>query len=361
MIAAGYLIRGILRSFAIVALALGALFALFAVIEEAEEVGTARYGFADAFLVVALSTPATLVELSPFIALLGAAYGYGQFVRTQELVALGAAGMAPVQLGAIACAAIMLLFVVVGGLEALARPMLEQATLLRLSEQSHDGSLLEERGSWLTRGDTFVFVESLQGERPGNVNVFTFGEGRRLTEYLHAETATVTEDNGWRLEDGYRRAFPPDGADGADEAPVERFPERRWQPVWRSEARIRDFTLATLALDELWGELRELLRDGTDASALQLEFWRRCFLPLSGLAFGLLTVGFLLGLRPRSSIGFALLSGTGLALGLYLFQQLLTGNLLLAGAAPVTAVAAPVALVAAFAVFRLVRLQVTRG
>ena len=93
MIIARYFIAAVLRGYVIVTLALLALFGLFAAMEEAGDVGEAGYDAADAMLFVAMSLPATLLDLVPFVILLGTIFGLSGFLRTLELLSLRAVGM----------------------------------------------------------------------------------------------------------------------------------------------------------------------------------------------------------------------------------------------------------------------------
>src|SRR5262249_50362942 len=66
-----YIARELAKSYALIGLALLVLFDLLAFITESKDIGDFHYGVLDALLVVAYRTPALLVDLSPFIALLG--------------------------------------------------------------------------------------------------------------------------------------------------------------------------------------------------------------------------------------------------------------------------------------------------
>ena len=84
MILARYFVIAILRGYVIVAMALLALFALFAFMEEAGDIGEGAYSARDALLFVAMGLPVTLLDLAPFIVVLGTIFGLAGAVWTND-------------------------------------------------------------------------------------------------------------------------------------------------------------------------------------------------------------------------------------------------------------------------------------
>ncbi|HHZ6471475.1 TPA: LptF/LptG family permease, partial [Escherichia coli] len=72
-----YLIRHLFLGFAAAAGLLLPLFTTFNLINELDDVNPGGYRWTQAVLVVLMTLPRTLVELSPFIALLGGIVGLG--------------------------------------------------------------------------------------------------------------------------------------------------------------------------------------------------------------------------------------------------------------------------------------------
>ncbi len=64
------------------------LFTTFNLINELDDVNPGGYRWTQAVLVVLMTLPRTLVELSPFIALLGGIVGLGQLSKNSELTAI---------------------------------------------------------------------------------------------------------------------------------------------------------------------------------------------------------------------------------------------------------------------------------
>ncbi len=344
MIIPRYFILAMLRGYVIVAVALIALFGLFAAMEEASDVGEAGYDAGDALLYVAMGLPATLLDLAPFVILLGTIFGLSGFLRTQELLALRATGMSVYGIAGLALAASLIAICVVVPIEITARPLLQQAILFRTSEQSPDGNLLDRDGSWIARGETFVFVGSLiGGERPSRVSLFEFDDDLALRRFTHAEEAQIANPDLWRLEDvaivevtedGHRRKH----ADELD-----------WKPVWSPVTLLQEFPMASLSLGELRQQIEFAQRNAGVSAPHALEFWRRVLSPLSVLAFGLLGAALVLAVRPRSGGGLVILLGIAAAIGLYLFQQIGMNTASKVGLSPFVSAALPTAILIALA------------
>lgn len=362
MIIARLVILAILRGYLIVALALLALFGLFAFMEEAGDIGDGAYSAADAVAFVTMSLPATLLDLAPFIILLGTIFGLAGFLRSQELLALRAAGWSPLQITGLAVAAGLLAGVLVLPLELSARPLLQQALLFRISEQSPDGNLLDRNGSWIARGDTFVYVGSLRGgERPSNVSQFVFDDDLQLTRFTHARTAEIIAPDRWRLRQVEIRRIGPDGHDRNFKDTL------NWRPIWYPTALLTAFPLGSLTLGELRQQIAFLATSTISGApsrtagnrapeaAHALELWRRALMPAVLIAFAMIGAGLILRVRPRSSGGFVVLLGIALAIGLYLFLQIGVNAGARIGLPPFLSVALPIVLLCAAATALLLR------
>lgn len=87
-----YLIRHLFLGFAAAAGLLLPLFTTFNLINELDDVSPGGYRWTQAVLVVLMTLPRTLVELSPFIALLGGIVGLGNYRKTVSLPPFAARG-----------------------------------------------------------------------------------------------------------------------------------------------------------------------------------------------------------------------------------------------------------------------------
>jgi lipopolysaccharide export system permease protein len=317
MIIARYFIGAMLRGYVIVAMALIALFGLFAAMDEASDIGEAGYTAADALLFVTMTLPATLLDLAPFVILLGTIFGLAGFLRTQELLALRAAGLSAAGICGLALGAALIATCVIVPIELAARPLLQQAILFRTSEQSPDGNLLDREGSWIARDNTFVYVGSLiGGQRPSKISQFEFGDDLQLERFTHAREAEIAAPERWRFRDVEIRTVREDGHDR------EFLDTLDWQPIWYPAALLQEFPMASLTLTELRQHAEFLDQTAGSSAAHALEFWRRALAPISIFAFAFLGAALVTSVRPRSGGGLVIVIGIAVAIGLYLFQQI---------------------------------------
>ena len=93
-----YLMKQVARGVLIATLVLLPLFSFLDLVDQLDNVGTGSYQTSDAFLYVILTMPRRLIQLFPFIALLGNVTALGRLAINQELISLRSAGYSPVQI-----------------------------------------------------------------------------------------------------------------------------------------------------------------------------------------------------------------------------------------------------------------------
>lgn len=112
-----YLIRHLFLGFAAAAGLLLPLFTTFNLINELDDVSPGGYRWTQAALVVLMTLPRTLVELSPFIALLGGIVGLGQLSKNSELTAIRSTGFSIFRIALVALVAGILWTVSLGAID----------------------------------------------------------------------------------------------------------------------------------------------------------------------------------------------------------------------------------------------------
>lgn len=349
-----YLARELAKSYLIIALAMLVMFDLLAFLAESQDIGDAQYSALDAILVVLYGTPALLVDLSPFIALLATLNAYDRLNATSELIALRGAGVSGMRLGRLAGYVAALYMVVIAGVELTARPLRLEASLLRMHETARVGNLLRGSGFWIRTGSTFVNVAGLQdASGPSGIRVFTFDEHARLQSYLRATSAEVVSPTDWQLQNVWHKQFSADGA------PVlaETLPTMHWQPTWDRSIKLYDLPIASFTLAELRTRVAHHTNESVGAQAEQIELWRRLTLPLSSIAFALLAAPFALIRNIRGGRSGRLAMGAALAFLVYIGQQVATNAGILANLSiPVTSALPPI-IVLVFAVLLMRRMN----
>ena len=322
-IAFRHIARELISAYLIVAAALLALFDLITFLTEAEDIGEARYNVVDAFTVVIYSTPALLVDLSPFIALLATLNAFANLDSRSEITALRAAGVSRrwfVGSGAALALGFMLL---VAGVETVARPLHLEARLLRMYETAKTGNPLKGSGFWMRAGDTIVNIAALESpSHPGAVRIYDFDANGLLTSYESAASADVRGNHRWQLNEVVKKTYA-----GAQPKAIERVAHEDWSPVWALPTDIYQLPLASLSVPDL---LRRV-EAGEGHEPENRELWRRLLLPLSALSYAALAVAFALGAPLRGGKAVRMVAGIAVALLIYISEQLVINAGILAG------------------------------
>ena len=349
-----YLARELSKSYVLLSIALIVLFDLLAFLSEAQDIGEAHYTVLDALLVITYSTPALLVDLSPFVALLATLTAFDRLNASSELIALRAAGVSGARLGAVAGYVAVGFMLVIAGVELAARPLHLQASLLRMHATAATGNPLRGGGFWIRTGRTFVNVAALEdARRPSGIRVFTFGSDARLTSYLHAASADIVSAVDWQLENVWRKSYAADGS--PDVAQAE--PTAHWQPTWDRSVALYDLPVASFSLLELVRRVARSANESIGAQAQATELWRRARLPLAAIAYALLAAPFAMLTNVRGGRSGRLALGAGLAFLMYIAEQVVTNAGILAGLPIAMTAAVPPFLVLIFAALLMRRLN----
>lgn len=349
-----YLARELAKSYALIGLAMLVMFDLLAFLAESQDIGDAHYTVFDAMLVVLYSTPALLVDLSPFIALLATLNAYDRLNATSELVALRGAGVSGMRLARVAGYVVVAFMLVIAGVELAARPMRLEASLVRMHETAPAGNLLRGSGFWIRTGETFVNVEGLEDARgPSGIRVFGFSGDARLESYLRAASAEVISTMDWELENVWHKEYAADGAPTLSET----LPTMHWQPTWDRSIRLYDLPVGSFTIAELRRRVAHRSNDSVGAQAEQIELWRRFTMPLSALAFALLAAPFALLWNIRGGRSGRLAIGAALAFVVYIAQQVATNAGIIAGLSISVTSAVPPLIVLVFALLLMRRMN----
>ncbi|MDU1268744.1 MAG: LptF/LptG family permease [Escherichia coli] len=295
-----YLIRHLFLGFAAAAGLLLPLFTTFNLINELDDVNPGGYRWTQAVLVVLMTLPRTLVELSPFIALLGGIVGLGQLSKNSELTAIRSTGFSIFRIALVALVAGILWTVSLGAIdEWVASPLQQQAlqiksTATALGEDDDiTGNML-----WARRGNEFVTVKSLNEQgQPVGVEIFHYRDDLSLESYIYARSATIKDDK-------------------------------------------------TCSVRQLNHYIHYLQETGQPSSEYRLALWEKLGQPILTLAMILLAVPFTFSAPRSPGMGSRLAVGVIVGLLTWISYQIMVNlGLLFALSAPVTALGLPVAFV----------------
>lgn len=348
-----YLLRHVFTGFAAAAGLLIPLFTTFNLISELDDATPGGYHWTQAILVVLMTLPRSLIDMGPFIALLGGIVGLGLLSKNLELTAIRTAGFSIVNIAiAILCAGLIFILALSALDEWGASPLQQRAIQLKntaiyldaLSDSAHNRL-------WARRNDEFATVKSLdKHHQPVGVEIFSYQKDLSLQSYIYAENATILDNGRWILHDVFQKKWRY----GKEQ--VSRQDTLTWSSFFS------DISLTELAMPVNSFSIRQLclyIRYLQDTHQPSQEFaialWQKLGRPILTLAMLLLAIPFTFS-HPRSpGLGSRLATGVIVGLLTWITDQIIINlGILLSLNAPLTTVAPPVLLliIALFLVYR---------
>lgn len=373
-----YIGSNVLLATAVVLLALGGLDFLFTVFEELGDTeGT--YDAAAALRYVLLTSPRHIYELLPMTALIGALIGLGMLAASNELVALQAAGVARVR---IVVAVLKPALLVIGfGLllgEVIAPP-LEVRGEVGKALASGEQVALSRYGHWERDGSAFMHFNAIEPEGVlYGVSIFVFDAQQRMVRTVNAERAVylnegtsaqegvvqrarVEADTGdeqgealWVLENGTELVFThgPDAVSGVRND----FSSQGWDlDLTPDLLQVLIVDPDRMAISDLYRYAQRFERQGQDADAYYLAFWKKVLQPVTTLVLVLLAISFIFGPLRQATMGYRVFIAICFGLGFTILQNLVHTMSLVYQFTPLVAVLAPLLLCAALGAYLLRR------
>lgn len=332
-----YLLRQIAGGLAIATLVLLPLFSFLDLLEQLDDVGEGFYQARDAFLCTAWLVPRRLIQLTPFIALLGNVIGLGRLAVNRELTAMRAAGLSPTRISAASLRAGLLLLLLVFVMDMTVAPDLQQKALAhRSAALARSTELGEALGIWTRDATQILRLGATPHAREAEqVEILRLGPDGMLSEYIHASSADIQAEDRWDLRDVTRKTLR------GDRVETQHADAILWRPFVRPD-QISALNLPAESLSplELYRHVDYLRATGQSADAYALAFWRRPGLALITIAMLLLSVPFALG-SVRGGIGGRLILAAVTGIGVYLFDQITSNTGLLLQINPVLVALVP--------------------
>jgi lipopolysaccharide export system permease protein len=349
-----YIVRTVLAYTALVMLVLLALGALFIFIGQQDDIGTGGYTASQALLFVALNLPSYLFQLLPVGALIGALLGLGNLARGSELVVMRASGVTTARFCLwLGVAGFILAVVMVGVGEYVAPPLGKYARQLKVFSKFNEFSFAGSRGTWVRDGDTIISVEQQSAEsRFGGVQVFRFDDQRRLLSVGRAESASVDDASGWRLEGFAETQFTDQGTEAG------RVPARQIKTSLSTDfLGLAVVEPETMGLRDLRAYRAHLQRNNLDATPFEATFWARIARVVALVLVVILALPFALGPMRASGQGARTVVGILIGAGFVLLSQTLESSARLFDLPPWLVGWGPTALLAALTLVLLARLR----
>ena len=211
MILQRYIAGNLTRGWILVLLVLGSVFGLISFIGELDRT-TGDYDTLAVAVYTLSILPQSLVELAPVIALLGSIVALAGLDRYNELTIISCTGF-PLRklLAAIAMPTLALMTVLWVAMEFAAPQLQQTAEIERRALRHGDPVTLPGNGVWSTNGTYYIHIRKMhEGNVPGQISLFEFGDDSQLLRALRAREAEVGRDRTWSFK-GVREKRLVDG------------------------------------------------------------------------------------------------------------------------------------------------------
>ncbi|WP_241606726.1 LPS export ABC transporter permease LptG [Rosenbergiella epipactidis] len=333
-----YLIRHLFIGYFAAALLLVPLFTLFDFISELEDV-SATYSWGQALWVVTLLIPRCLVNLSPFIALLGGIVGLGNMSKNMELTAIRCAGFSIFRIAIVVLiSGVMFTASLAVVDEWVASPLQQQAqvrkeTALAESQDSNP----ETKTIWGQQGEEFVRIDHLdRNGQPQNIEVFDYNRDLTLKNYLFAESATYGEDNTWTLHNVKHTQWQGDRQSTNQQATM------AWHSIFNSN-NLKQLQLSSdsYSIPQLKNYIHYLKETAQPSMEYRSALWQKLGRPILVLAMVLLIIPFTFVNARDSGMGNRLSLGVIVGLVTYIIYQICINLGLIFSITPIIAVVVP--------------------
>lgn len=336
--------RYLFTGFAAAAGLLLPLFSTFNLINELDDVSPGGYHWTQAMLVVLMTLPRCLIDLGPFIALLGGIVGLGLLSKSSELTAIRSTGFSVFRIAMVALCAGVIWAVSLGAIDEWVASPLQQRALQMRNVSMAAGNGIDMTGNvlWARRDNTFMTVKSLNEQgQPMGVEIFHYRDDLSLAFYIYARKATIVKGDKWVLQDVRKKQWH----EGRET--IESKASLPWNAFFTHMGLdVLSLPGNTFSIRQLNHYIAYLKQTYQPSMEYQLALWQKLGRPVLTLAMILLAIPFAF-VTPRSSgLGSSLAMGGILGLLLYISYQIMVNlGLLLALNAPLTALALPTACV----------------
>ncbi|MEN5015783.1 LPS export ABC transporter permease LptG [Erwinia sp. Eh17-17] len=317
-----YLIRNVFLGFAAAAGLLLPLFTTFNLINELDDVSPGGYRWTQAVMVVLMTMPRSLIDLGPFIALLGGIVGLGQLSKSLELTAIRTAGVSVVGIaGAILCAGLIFTLTLAALDEWVASPLQQRALQLKNVAMAQDKESNDSVANrlWAKRGNEFATVKTLdEHHQPVGIEVFYYRPDLSLASYLFAEKASVLANGIWVLHGVNQKQWT-----GRTET-VTHLTTLQWHSIF-TRISLAELMLPSdsFSIHQLWQYIHYLRDTHQPDSEFQIALWQKLGRPLLTLAMILLAIPFTFSTPRSPGLGSRLAVGVIVGLLTYISYQII--------------------------------------
>jgi len=314
-----YIRSQLLLNYLLVNVLLLGLFGFIDLAIQLEDVGKGSFGTREAVLYTLYHLPRRTIDLFPFAALLASVLVLGAMAANRELVVMRGGGLSPTRIAGSLLKAGGWLLAAIIALELLVAPGLQQrAFQLRVTTVAGNSNQ-DDSAIWAKSGDGVVYIGSLKhGRIPTNVEIYDLGAKQTLRNYVHADTADITNPDRWLLHNVTVKNF----ADSSDSY-TKTQETMDWRPILSpAQLKVLDRPADSLAVVDLYRYVHYLRAQGQNAQRFNLSLWQKLSMPITALAMILLAAP-LSFVNPRgSNLGLRVVIGAGIGLTVFAITQI---------------------------------------
>jgi lipopolysaccharide export system permease protein len=319
-----YIIFNVFIGFLAAAALLIPLFTTFDFINELDDVSANGYRWTQALVVVLMKIPRYLIDLGPFIALLGGIVGLGQLSKTQELTAMRISGLSILRISVVILYSGLILTVSLGALdEWVASPLQQRAVQLKEIAVAQAGNIADNINTgnilWARHNNEFVTVKTLdEHNQPIGVEIFHYKPDLSLESYIYAEKASILDNGMWALHGVNQKSW----ANGKETAGKQ--DNLLWQSIFTNMS-LKELTMPSdsFSIKQLNHYIRYLKSTDQPNIEFKLALWQKLGRPILILAMILLSIPFTFSVPRVPGLGSRLAVGVIVGLLTYVSYQII--------------------------------------
>jgi lipopolysaccharide export system permease protein len=314
-----YLAKEIFFATLLVLAALLALFALFDLIRELNDVGKGSYSLARMLVFVLLSVPSNLYAIFPVAGLIGAIFAVARLSVQSELTVMRTSGLSIAKLSAFTVLIGMGFAIVIFIFGEFVAPVSEEAAR-RLRLQATSSVVAQEFRSGFWVKDDLSFI-NIQNVLPDNtlliLRIYEFDRSYRLVSISDAREASYAGQSRWLLKDVEKTHF-----EGTN-ARVQKLNESYWNSVLTPEIlSALKVQPEQMSIGNLVAYIDHLRDNRQKSTRYEVALWFKALRPLAVVVMMLLAIPLAIQNNRATGVGGRMVLGILIGIGFYFLSQM---------------------------------------
>lgn len=296
--------------------------------------------FSEVIVLTLLDVPHKVFEFLPSSMLIGALFSLGQFAAGSEMVAVNACGCSRFRVGMSACAAGLVITILLSVLVEMYVPLGERISLSMQQSEQENILLASDESYWVREQDRFIKVgQAVSQVLLNDVEIYTFNEEGE-PESISQATSAFNIRGSWQLNEFHRSHI------NENKVIAESFEEHVVPKLFLSHF-LQSVTLEPnkMSVQRLHEYIGYLEQNHLDVREYKVALFKRMAVPFVGLSMLLLALPLVFRPRQLGGAGQRLLIGIVIALLIYIFVEVLTNGAVVYRLSPVLVAFLPVTII----------------